>query len=81
MLKQKLIRVYMENVIWFIPVVILIAGTNPSVKESVWWKVLGFVLFMGIVLLCIRSWREAHREQRIEERRYNHEPIVLKQFN
>jgi membrane protein implicated in regulation of membrane protease activity len=67
--------------IWFMPVLILIMGANPSVASSIWWKVLGILLFAGIVVVCIYSWYQVHREQREEEKkRFDYESVVYRQF-
>ncbi|OCT10897.1 hypothetical protein A8709_04115 [Paenibacillus pectinilyticus] len=81
MLKRKAIRIYVGNMIWFIPVLILIMGANPSVADSVWWKVLGCLLFAGIVVVCVWSWYQVTREKReTEEERYQRELVALRQF-
>lgn len=66
---------------WFMPVLILLLGANPSVADSIWWKVLGILLFAGIVVVCVHSWYQVKREQREDEKkRYEYESVVYRQF-
>ncbi|WP_236291955.1 hypothetical protein [Paenibacillus allorhizoplanae] len=81
MLKRKVIRIYIGNLMWFLPVLILIMGVNPSVTGSFWWKALGVLLFAGIVVVCISSWLQVHREQReLDKKRLDYESVVYRQF-
>ncbi|MDR6553742.1 hypothetical protein [Paenibacillus qinlingensis] len=81
MLKRKVIWIYMKNLSWFLPIVILIIGANPSIAGSFWWKLLGFLLFVGIVALCVSSWIQANREQREIDENKHFDPVVFRQFN
>lgn len=80
MLKQKAIRIYIGNLMWFFPVLILIMGANPSVAGSVWWKVIGFLLLAGIVAVCASSWRQVNSEQREAEETKHFDSVALRQF-
>ncbi|OAS17043.1 hypothetical protein [Paenibacillus oryzisoli] len=81
MLKRKVLRIYIGNLIWFLPILILIIGVNPSVLGSFWWKVLGLLLFAGIVVVCICSWLQVHREQReLDKKQLDYDSVVYRQF-
>lgn len=65
---------------WFLPILILIMGANPSVAGSVWWKILGCLLFAGIVAVCVSSWLQVNREQREIDEKKHFDSVVLRQF-
>ncbi|RTE06833.1 hypothetical protein [Paenibacillus whitsoniae] len=87
MSKQKRLQIYLEKSLWCLPVIILILGAVSVVKESIWWTLIGFFLFAGILVISIRAWfgmgREVELEQEeleADEERADLETTLLRQY-
>ncbi|WP_310190506.1 hypothetical protein [Bacillus sp. 3255] len=44
---------------WFAPVIIIGIGVIPNVAGSIWWDVIGGLLFLSVLIICGIGW---HRD-------------------